>query len=995
MATSTIISPSVPSHGTGHDAGAHRTSVIDRFGTDLIAATKTSQTNVRLHVSSNNGDTWTEVGNYTSPVNISVIALAANQTTGQLWLVCKQADNKGFRWKRIEWSLWTATAWTTGFETLAGNNVYGEFDICIGAHNLYLATQVFNGASNFKTVVYAFEGESGSAKWKPIEFTDWSGASQGRVISGESVSIVCNHSESSYDYLITASGALSSGADYGVTLRRFRVVALTGVTSTYAGSVSRILTNFSIPVLKSTKGVPRRVVRLYKGALLVASRRTATRVDFYTRYFSYSSGTTDIFTETGSFTSQSALAGAQSTNQFLALGFKTLGGTGVVSFFRYEIRDTTGAVINNVSPRTDIHYAPNWPSGTVTLHQDLAEVLSAGWNLSSLSHGGRGNGNEFTFQIEVEPTPGFNAVKCRYNKPTTYPGTIVKSVEPNLSVESYSKLPTVKVAIDNGDRPAPSSLWRIHVQASKHIDFSSDIKEFLYPITSVAGMNNALIQHAQGWQEDQKLTTSLWWLRIRLVDILGNGGYTQWSTPGSFSVYYPPIAVPLSPINMNLVGVDLPDSVFFSWRFTDRDADDFQTAYEIEVTRETPTVALIHNSGKVTSDAKTVTVSVPDTAQDQVVSWKVRLWDSENAAGPWSDPVTFVPAQPPTVDLTSPVDNDVLNTGTPLVVFTPTAHGDRLPKQYTVTITSGAETIWSKIFFGTIDDQGEEVSLRVDPNVLENNTNYTVHVQVLDSGGLVGSSDFIAFSTDWDVPDPADWISADVSMFNVDSYGYNEVTWGRSGDSDDFAFWLIYRRDQLFDEFSSAVTDDTGWKLLYKDFGFNEINTYYDYFARPGYETTYRVIYCESNPFGMFLKSDPLDSDQVIPRGDGYWIMDSEGILFKLSIVTGDEFSDESEETEFNVVGRGRVVNRGQDLGVKGTLSAQLRHTGGTSARTKRLELLAAQKSNRVLFLRNPFGDIYKISFSNMSVSRIAGTGTAEFCDVNIPYAEIESGVTF
>jgi len=111
--------------------------------------------------------------------------------------------------------------------------------------------------------------------------------------------------------------------------------------------------------------------------------------------------------------------------------------------------------------------------------------------------------------------------------------------------------------------------------------------------------------------------------------------------------------------------------------------------------------------------------------------------------------------------------------------------------------------------------------------------------------------------------------------------------------------------------------------------------------------------------------------------------------VFKLSIVTAEDYTDQHEETEFIVQGRGRVVNRGQDTGVKGQISAQIYDTGIYTARQKKQMLESIAQVNGNLYMRNPFGDILKINLSEVQVSRIAGVGASEFCSVTLPYAEI------
>ena len=62
---------------------------------------------------------------------------------------------------------------------------------------------------------------------------------------------------------------------------------------------------------------------------------------------------------------------------------------------------------------------------------------------------------------------------------------------------------------------------------------------------------------------------------------------------------------------------------------------------------------------------------------------------------------------------------------------------------------------------------------------------------------------------------------------------------------------------------------------------------------------------------------------------------------------------------------------------------------GYYTARQQRqaLERIKAQKT--WVYLRNPFGDIWKVAPGNISVKRLAGVGKSEFVDVSIPYEEV------
>lgn len=108
-----------------------------------------------------------------------------------------------------------------------------------------------------------------------------------------------------------------------------------------------------------------------------------------------------------------------------------------------------------------------------------------------------------------------------------------------------------------------------------------------------------------------------------------------------------------------------------------------------------------------------------------------------------------------------------------------------------------------------------------------------------------------------------------------------------------------------------------------------------------------------------------------------------------LSSVVSDSYSDEYEESEFTIAGRGRFVERGDHLGIRGTLEVHIRDTPYKTARQYKKDLENLKEQNTVLSLRTPFGDIYRISAGNLGISRISGVGKSEFVDVSIPYAEV------
>lgn len=108
-----------------------------------------------------------------------------------------------------------------------------------------------------------------------------------------------------------------------------------------------------------------------------------------------------------------------------------------------------------------------------------------------------------------------------------------------------------------------------------------------------------------------------------------------------------------------------------------------------------------------------------------------------------------------------------------------------------------------------------------------------------------------------------------------------------------------------------------------------------------------------------------------------------------LKIVTKDDFEEEYETHEMTLLGRGRKVNVGARLGRTGSLTLQLRDDVDSTARVKRQELIALWGLGDPVWLRDPFGDLYRVSLGAPKFSRIEGLGLHEAVDVTLPYSEV------
>ena len=124
---------------------------------------------------------------------------------------------------------------------------------------------------------------------------------------------------------------------------------------------------------------------------------------------------------------------------------------------------------------------------------------------------------------------------------------------------------------------------------------------------------------------------------------------------------------------------------------------------------------------------------------------------------------------------------------------------------------------------------------------------------------------------------------------------------------------------------------------------------------------------------------------------DYYWLVHptNNTLNVKLRNVTADSFSDEREESVMNVIGRGRHIDYGTSYGDTGTLTIQIRQVDTVTPRTTRIALETLKNANTWVWMRNPFGDMIKISMGTLQMTRVPGVGHREDVDVTIPYLEV------
>jgi hypothetical protein len=536
----------------------------------------------------------------------------------------------------------------------------------------------------------------------------------------------------------------------------------------------------------------------------------------------------------------------------------------------------------------------------------------------------------------------------------------------------------------------PQSKHKAQWQLAKDAGFTTSLRDYTQADDKFVTIENTQLAGSyvfigDSLPQELALTSGTWYLRGRLIDEFGNAG--AWSATSNFTLSHLPAATNLTP---NSGSILLTGSVTFSWLFTDPLSTDVQTAFQV-IVEENDTGTVIYDSGKVSTSAASHLANINAAYYGKLLRWTVRLWDSDDMPGAYSEYQTFLVATAPTVAINTPSQGGTVTSGTPAIFFTPTVGNDRTIKNYRAVITQGGKVVKDSGMVAVSVSTGTQLQWRPTLPLLTNAATYSVQVTVWDQYGMSGTSPVHTFTVNMTLPATPTTLAADAINYNVEGYGYVWVTWSNSNIDADFESWVIERKDDFIGLNNLVVSEGT-WEEV--GVVTNTTPEYKDYYAPSGYKVNYRVRQVV-NRAGDRAISNPSTESTVYPVSEGYWIIEEvadtsgDSVAFRLANVTSDSFTDEYEENEYIVIGKGRHVDRGDHLGPKGNMTAQLRDSNASTARQKRLQLQAARGSDSALFIRNPFGDVWEVNIGNLGISRIAGVGKSEFVDVDIPYSKV------
>lgn len=474
------------------------------------------------------------------------------------------------------------------------------------------------------------------------------------------------------------------------------------------------------------------------------------------------------------------------------------------------------------------------------------------------------------------------------------------------------------------------------------------------------------------------LSSGTWYIRARVLDDLGGVG--SWSSTVTFTISHPPVALPLTPTHASVIQYGT-GNVTFSWEFTDPAPNDSQSAYQVIVVR-TDTGANVHDTGKVSSGDTSVVINLDAALKDVPLQWTVTLWDSDDVQGSASSPILFTVVDPPTVVLDQPAEAATVTTALPTFQWTMTVGGSRFQRAFRIIVYPSGNPD------GVVADSGwrfTNASIYTFPTqILTNAVTYTAEIHVQDNAGL-SATDSNSFTTDWVEPALAD-LTVTVDAFKA------TLSWTDVNLDADFVRWFVYRR-YMKPAIVELDTDDTAntWVLIGETADNGPLVTFLDYTAPLGKTVQYVVVQLVDR-FGSLIESDITSFQSAQLTGDRYFFVPEVPIgsiaSFEAANVTSDSFTHETERETLHVIGRGRQVQLGDDLGYSGSLTIRLINTATARRDREFFERLASSDTGNV-YLKSPFGDVLYVAFGDPSFSRRPGSGTSDLGDLTITYVEV------
>lgn len=534
------------------------------------------------------------------------------------------------------------------------------------------------------------------------------------------------------------------------------------------------------------------------------------------------------------------------------------------------------------------------------------------------------------------------------------------NVKPLAAATVTTDLPQLEAKLITGHWTTQRAEWQLARDAA----FTTSVRSVLEPEIDLdaGGIHSDVVGGSA------ELFQGTWYLRARSVNSAGVA--SAWSAAQSFTVAHPPATASLNPTGNVTADFGGSGVTGLSWQFTDPSPTDTQTAWQVIIERN-DTSALVLDTGKQTGSTQSASVTIPGAVKDIQLRWKLRVWDSDDVAGAYSSYQLFYIRDKPTVTLVSPVDGGQFIAPAPAVQWGFTAGGGRTQAMYRV-IVSPHGGVTALLDTGFLVDSTPQHAF--DEAVLTLGSSYDFAIFVRDSVGMEASATGTA---------QAQWLPPETVPFTVDASSYDTaghvtVSWNDDVQDSNFLEYRVYRR----------LVSSASWTLI-GTVASSPTMTFNDYTVAAQTPVEYAVVQL-ADRYGAAIESARVATPLTVTSAT-YWLIipGFETDSVPLRNVTAETFSEEYETAEIKLLGRGRRVEYGARHGRRGSVTAQIWDIPGRTARDQRLAL-EAMKARRVpVLMRNPFGDIWKVATSDMTIERTPGVGPHEYATLTFDFMEV------
>lgn len=360
--------------------------------------------------------------------------------------------------------------------------------------------------------------------------------------------------------------------------------------------------------------------------------------------------------------------------------------------------------------------------------------------------------------------------------------------------------------------------------------------------------------------------------------------------------------------------------------------------------------------------------------------WTVQVWDLDDVASDVSSPQFLTLVEDPLVLVSNPTSGESFIAGFSVtwaidIGTTPLSQTNQAA--FRIIFYNDGEVLTDTGWLGGQDASYTPPSY----SIFSPGDDLAVEVRLRDNNSFEGTSELIPFSVAWPLPVAATNVSVNVTQADVVGNGFVVVNWDSDVADPDFVEWRIYRRIVPSGPWVLAGTDD---RASEGDISFN------DYSFLNSVDQEWAVVQAATD-FGQILESPYTATDTGTPESTYYWLADSldpDGYTVRLDQTVSDTFVPEFERFESHVLGRGRRVEIGDYLGIRGSLTVHYREaTTVMSENLRALEAIQLRKTK--VWVRTPFARTILCYLADYSITRLPGVGAREMVDVTIPYTEI------